>query len=84
MPQPKKVTTELRMVNIHQINGDIMIIEFLKNADFHWVEGLFLRAKQLGRTELEYHGKIYQLLKNRNLTYTVQEVPEKIAFVESL
>ena len=84
MPRIKKDTRELKMVNIHQVNGDFYAVEFLKNADFHWVEGLFLRAKQHGKIEFEYRGQMYQLVKNRNLTYTVDLVPEKVMYIESL
>lgn len=84
MLQPKKTSIDLQIVNIHQVNGDILAIEFLKNADFHWVEGLFLRAKKFGRTEFLYHEKQYEIIKNRNLTYTIQEMQEKVEFLESL
>ena len=84
MPKPKKNTTELKMVNIHQVNGDYDAIEFLKNADFDLVEGWFLHAKQTGSAQFSYHGILYKLTKNRNLTYTVEEVPEKSTFIESL
>lgn len=83
MQQPKKETTELKMVNIHQVNGDVSAINFLKNADFHWVEGIFLRAKQVGRAEFDFLGVMYELVKNRNLTYTVREMPEKMLYLDS-
>lgn len=81
--QSKKETNDLKMVNIHQVNGDVAAINFLKNADFHWVEGLFLRAKQTGRTEFDYLGVMYEMVKNRNLTYTVRELPEKVIYLDS-
>ncbi|MFH0828734.1 MAG: hypothetical protein V1907_00975 [Candidatus Kerfeldbacteria bacterium] len=84
MPRIKKDLKTLTMVNIHQVNGDFYAVEFLKNADFRWVESLFLRAKQLGKSEFDYHGQMYQLIKNRNLTYSVEQIPEKIMYVESL
>lgn len=84
MPIVKKVTTDLRNVNIHLVNGDIDAIEFLKNADYHWVEGLFLRAKMTGKTTFDYHGMRFALLKNRNLTYSVEVIPESPLALESL
>lgn len=84
MAKIKKDAKTLTMVNIHQVTGDYYAIEFLKNADFRWVEGLFLRAKQLGKSEFDYHGQLFQLVKNRNLTYSVEQVPEKVMYVESL
>ncbi|MBI5405050.1 MAG: hypothetical protein HY976_02390 [Candidatus Kerfeldbacteria bacterium] len=80
----QKITKDLKNVNIHMVNGDVEAINFLKNADYHWVEGLFLRAKMLGRMLFEYHGQQYQLLKNRNMTYTVELVPESPLNLESL
>ncbi len=70
------------MVNIHQVNGDIAAINYLANADFHLVESYFLRAKQTGRTEFECFGVMYEMVKNRNLTYTVHELPEKVMYVD--
>ncbi len=84
MAIPQRTAADYRMVNIHQVNGEVEAIRFLKNADFHWVEGLFLRAKQTGRTEFDYHGLVFELIKNRNLTYTVQQVPEKVTYLESI
>jgi len=81
--QLKKETNALKMVNIHQVNGDIAAINYLVNADFHLVEGLFLRAKQTGRTEFDYLGVMYELVKNRNLTYTVHELPEKVMYLDN-
>ncbi len=83
MQQLKKETNELKMVNIHQVNGDIAAINYLKNADFHYVEGIFLRAKQTGRSEFDYLGVMYELVKNRNLTYTAHEQPEKVMYLDS-
>lgn len=69
-------TKEIKLVNIHQVNGVVEAIEFLKNADFHWVEGLFFTAK-MGRTaEFKFANKRYLLKKNDDLTYTVEELPE--------
>ncbi len=84
MAGPKKLSKQFRLINVHQVNGDDGAIAYLKDADFHMVEGLFLKAKQTGRAEFEFHGEVFELLKNRDLTYTVQKVPEKVAFVESL
>jgi len=84
MAGTQKITKEPRNVNIHMVSGDLEAIEFLKNADYHWVEGLFLRSKMLGKIEFEFHGQQYRLVKNRNLTYTVELVPESPMNLESL
>lgn len=84
MAGPKKASPQYRLINVHQVTGDDGAITYLKNADFHVVEGLFLKAKLTGRAEFEFQGEVFQLLKNRDITYTVQKVPEKVAFVESL
>lgn len=78
MERPKKFTDRPEAVNVHQVVGDIDAIKFLKDADFHLVEGWFFRAKQVGRCEFDFNGLLYRLVKNRNLTYTVEKVPEKI------
>lgn len=84
MPLAKKITKDVKLVNIHQVTGDLGVIEFLKNADFHWVEGLFLRAKQIGSIDFEYQGQRYRLARNRNLTYTVERVPDQPTSVENI
>ena len=79
----QKISNDVQNVNIHQVVGDIDAVNFLKNADYHWVEGLFLRAKMLGRMTFQYRGQVFQLLKNRNLTYTVQLIPDSPLNLES-
>lgn len=74
MPAREKFTDSYRLINVHAINGDIEGIDFLRNADSHLVDGIFFFAKRYGRSEFEYHGRPYEVLRNRNLTYTVRRV----------
>lgn len=73
-----------RYVNVHQVRGDKTAIDFLLNTDAHTVEGLFWMAKRYGKTEFDYHGVIYELIKNRDLTFTIKErEAEDVRFMES-
>lgn len=84
MPVVKKVVKEPTLVNIHLVRGDPDAIAYLKNADFHYVEGLFYRAKMHSGIDFDYHGMRFHLAKNRDLTYTVEEVPPKATDLESM
>ncbi len=84
MQEIKKVVLEPHLVNIHLVRGDAQAIAYLKNADFHFVEGLFFRAKMTGRTEFEFHGESYRMVKNRDITYTLEKVPERPVELEGI
>lgn len=82
MPPREKYTDTYRLINVHAVNGDLEGIEYLRNADGHLVDGIFFFAKRYGRSEFEYRGRQYEILRNRNLTYTVKRVmtdDEKLA-----
>lgn len=83
-PLPKNFTTEFQSINVHQLNGDLNAIEFLKNADDMVVEGMFLRAKLRGQAEFRFHGQRFVLRKNRDLTYTVETKQEQASLLNSL
>jgi|GEM_PF-2880967 len=61
-----------RYVNVHMVRGAKEAIDYLLNTDAHLVEGLFWMAKRYGKTEFEYQGAVYELIKNRDLTFTIQ------------
>jgi hypothetical protein len=71
---PDKITKKLILIGIHQVNGNISAIHFLQNADYKFVEGLFFMAKNYGRAQFEWTGDMYELIKNRNITYTVNRL----------
>lgn len=72
-----KFSTTFRNINVHEVNGNVEAITFLQNTDFHFVEGLFFFAKRYGKSEFSYKGKNYELIRNRNITYTVREKPDE-------
>lgn len=74
MPARQTYTQAYRLIGVHPVNGEIEASEFLRNADSHLVEGIFFFAKRYGRAEFEYRGRQFELLRNRNLTYTVRRV----------
>lgn len=74
--QKPKYSQNYSQINVHSINGDLNAIEYLKYTDTHFMEGLFFFAKRYGRAEFDYKGKRYELLRNRNLTFTVRELED--------
>ncbi len=79
---PKNITADPISVNIHQVLGELTAIRFLQDADVHLVEGLFLQAKLHGHIEFRFHGRTYVLLKNDDLTYTIETRTERAAFFD--
>lgn len=79
----EKTTKTFKNINVHLVNGDLEAIEYLKNTDFHFVEGLFFFAKRYGRAEFNYRGHEFELIRNRNITYTVQRKPDQEALARA-
>lgn len=65
------------LINVHQVNGDEDAIEFLRNADKEFVEGLFFQAKMFGVAPFEYDNRKHELSRNKNLTYTVKALEDE-------
>lgn len=70
--QAQKTTQHYRTIAVHQVNGDIAALEYLANTDYHFVESIFFFAKRFGQSDFNYKGTQYELVRNRNLTYTVR------------
>ena len=70
----EKTTKKPMLIGVHQIDGDISAIEYLQNADPNWVEGLFFFAKNYGRATFEWDGDDYEIIKNKNITYTLNRL----------
>ena len=70
----EKRTKEPMLIGVHQINGDISAIEYLQNSDPDWVEGLFFFAKNYGRATFEWDGDDYEIIRNKDLTYTLNRL----------
>lgn len=64
------------LINVHQVVAEDEdaedAVDFLRNADKDFVEGLFFNAKTSGRAEFTYDDQKYELTRNKNLTYTVR------------
>lgn len=69
-----KTTERLILIGVHQVNGNVNAIEFLQNSDPHYVEGLFFFAKRYGRATFEWDGDWYELVRNKNMTYTLNKL----------
>lgn len=59
------------LINVHQIRGDKNAIIYLKNADHDVVEGLFYTAKRYGIATFIFQGQRFDLLRNRDFSFTV-------------
>ncbi|MFA6511710.1 MAG: hypothetical protein WCV86_01095 [Patescibacteria group bacterium] len=64
------------LINVHQVVGDEDAIEFLRNADKEFVEGLFFQAKMFGVAPFEFKDRKHELVRNKNLTYSVNVIED--------
>lgn len=60
------------LINVHQVEGDKNAIIYLKNADHEVVEGLFYTAKKYGKTTFIFSGSQYDILRNKDFSFTIQ------------
>ncbi|MFA5070386.1 MAG: hypothetical protein WC528_03835 [Patescibacteria group bacterium] len=73
-----KTTQKLVLVGVRQVNGNIMAIEYLQNSDPKYIDGLFFFAKRYGRATFEWEGDVYEIIRNRNITYTVNKLGSEV------
>ena len=59
------------LINVHQIEGDKNAIIYLKSADHDIVEGLFYTAKRYGISTFIFQGQRFDLIRNRDFSFTV-------------
>lgn len=71
MAPPHHTKLPFELINVHKVYGATDVIVFLKNAEHNFVEGLFYRAKHTGRTEFIWRGLRYDLVHNRDASFTV-------------
>ncbi len=62
----------VELINVHRVLGDKEAIIFLKNADHDFVEGLFYTAKRYGRSEFDFRGLKYDVVRNKDTSFTVR------------
>lgn len=72
-----KIAKKVVLIGVHQVEGNLNAIEYLQNSDPHFVEGLFFFAKRYGRATFEWDGDNYEIIKNKNITYTVNKLSEE-------
>lgn len=68
---PINRTVKPELINVHQIMGDKNAIIYLKSADHDVVEGLFYTAKRYGIATFIFQGQRFDLLRNRDFSFTV-------------
>lgn len=69
-----KFTEKYVLVGVRQVNGNVLAIEYLQNSDPKYTEGLFFFAKRYGRATFEWDGDGYEIVRNRNMTYTINKL----------
>lgn len=72
------------LINVHQVQGDKDALIYLKNADHDIVEGWFYNAKRYGMATFIFQGQQYDLVRNKDFTFTVRLSDEQTLTPESL
>lgn len=72
-----KEQPQVELINVHQVRGDKDAIVYLKNADHDFVEGLFYTAKRYGRSNFEFRDLQYDMIKNKDSSFTIQLAEEQ-------
>ena len=72
------------LINVHQVQGDKDALIYLKNADHDIVEGWFYTAKRYGMATFVFQGQKYDLVRNKDFTFTVRLSDEQTLTPESL
>ncbi len=70
MAIPRKQTVEF--INVHRVSGDKDALLYLKNADHDVVEGFFYQAKHYGKSQFIFQNQNYDILRNRDFSFTVK------------
>ncbi len=60
------------MINVHRVYADKEIILYFRMSDPQMIEGLFYNAKRNQKTSFEHLGRAYELIRNRDGSFTVQ------------
>ncbi len=86
MPGKQKniIAREPVMINVHQVCGNLLGIEYLKLGGCNTIDGIFLRAKIKGKCEFRYRGSRYVISYRRDMTFYVEEKAEQISKYDSL
>lgn len=71
------------MINVHQVQGDKDAVMYLKNADHDVVEGLFYTAKRYGISTFIFQDQRYDLVRNRDFSFTVRLSDDQVLTPES-
>lgn len=74
----------IELINVHQVRGDKDAIIFLKEAEHEYVERLFYTAKKYGRSEFMFREDKYEILRNKDFSFTIQISPEQELYTEQL
>lgn len=77
-------TVSPELINVHRVQGPSEVVQFLKSADQEYVEGLFYNAKHVGQTSFPYAERTYDLVRNRDASFSVRLSPEQVVTTESL
>lgn len=66
-----------QLINVHKVTGDKAAIHFLQNSEKDFVEGLFYHAKKYGHAEFYFNESQFEILRNKDFSFTIQVSPEQ-------
>jgi hypothetical protein len=78
-----KKPPSFELINVHQVLAEKDIILYLRMGDPGFVESLFYKAKHTGQATFEYRGRIYEINRNKDGSYTAKLSEEQTFNTES-
>lgn len=72
------------LINVHRVHGLKKIVAYLRLSDEEVTEGLFFQAKRTGKAGFPFEGKNYELIKNRDGSFTIALAEDQIISTEDL
>lgn len=61
-----------RLINVHQVEGPLSVLTFLRGAERSFVEGLFYVAKRGKIAHFEFENTIYELKRRSDMVFVVE------------
>lgn len=65
------------LINVHKVFASKDIIAYLRLGDQDVTEGLFYQAKRWGRVTFAYRGRNYDIVKNKDGSFSINISPEQ-------
>ena len=70
----EKIIKNFVFVGVHRVNGNFLAIQYLRDTNPKYVEGLFFMAKKYGVCKFEWASDGYEIKRNPDLSFAVIKI----------